>query len=156
MTFERDHVIGKDCKIYRNTGSHGTPVWDLIPRVQDVSVDGLSKGKVELLARDSNWKFKGSGMKEASLSFGYLFTPASDPDFDALRNSFLSDLAIEMLVLSGDLVTAGSQGLRAVFEVFEFPYSQELEEGQTFDVGLDIVRRTEGGVLIQPSWYTVS
>lgn len=156
MTFELDHVIGKDCKLYRNTGSHGTPVWDLVPRVVDVNIDGLSKTKVELPARDSNWKFKGAGMKEAGIGFGYLFTPATDPDFTAFRNSFFNDVAIELLILSGDLLTSGSQGLRAVFEVFDFPHSQELEEGQTFDVGLDIVRRTEGGVLIEPSWYVVS
>jgi len=76
--------------------------------------------------------------------------------FDALLDSFLNDTEIEFAIMDGAIGTSGSQGLRAYMQVFDFPYSQELENLESFDVGLDLTPFEESGSEIDPDWFEVS
>ncbi|MEW4451293.1 hypothetical protein AB1L30_01280 [Bremerella sp. JC817] len=152
--FERDSVLGKDCHLYRNTGTHASPVWVLIERVKDVDIDPFSKGKAEQKTRQSKWNYKRGTFVELGVSFGYDYEPGDgDLDFPVLLDSFLNGTAIELWAPDGPAETPGSQGPRMVVEVFECPMGQKLEETASFEISAEITRVTEGGVLVEPDWH---
>jgi hypothetical protein len=152
----QDWVVGRNCKLYYNSGTNAVPVWVEIKRAMDVAVDGLEKNEVNVQDREDPWEAAGAGAKKASLAFGYLFKPGTDSVFTALRSSFFNDSNLEFAVMDQAITNDGAQGLRFFGQVFGFPYSQELESGQTVDVSVKRARHEEGGVLILPSWMTVS
>lgn len=123
--------IGLDCKLYRNTGSYASPVWNEIPHVGDVTVP-LSKGEAEASTRNSRWKTRIGTLKDASIDF-QLKRVAGDLDFDALLDSFLNGTPIDLLVLDGPVTESGSQGLRATCEVFKLDNGQPLENAVVYD-----------------------
>jgi len=154
MAFDLDGVLGKDCKVYRNTGSHASPVWVEMVRLKDVSVP-LGKGKAEQKSRASSWKYAKGTFKEMTLSAGYEYKPGTDADFTALADSFMSGTPIELFISDGPAATAGSRGPRGVFEIFEFPFADNMEESRMIDLGAEITRVTESGSLVEPSIYEV-
>jgi hypothetical protein len=146
--------IGLDCKLYRNTGTYASPTWNEIPNVADVTVQ-LSKGEADTSTRASGWKTRKGTLKDASIDFQLKFV-AGDTDFTALLASYTGNSSIELLALDGLLATTGSQGLRAVCEVFNFQQGQPLEGAVTFDVSAKPTPSFDaGGAAIVPTWFTV-
>jgi hypothetical protein len=146
--------IGLDCKLYRNTGTYASPTWNEITNVADVTVQ-LSKGEADTSTRASGWKTRKGTLKDASIDFQLKFVPG-DTDFTALLASYTGNSSIELLALDGLLATTGSQGLRAVCEVFNFQQGQPLEGAVTFDVSAKPTPSfAAGGEAIVPSWFTV-
>src|SRR6187431_2263177 len=93
-------VLGLNAKLYRNTGTFGTPVWDLISNVRDLRLN-LEKGEADVTTRGGNgWEQVVATLKSATIEWGMLWDTA-DTDFTAIRTSFLSDTTIEFLVLDG-------------------------------------------------------
>ncbi len=155
MPIEKDYVIGKDCKAYRNTGTRAVPVWVELKRVQDVNVDGLTKNKASVPDRQAGWDLKGAGLKNAAISFSYLHKKGADADRDALIDSFLNDTDIEFAIMDGDISTPGNRGLRLYGQVFDMPFGQEMEEGQVYDIGIENTRVDDGGLAL-PLWHVVT
>lgn len=147
--------IGLDCKLYRNTGTYASPVWNEISNVADVTVQ-LSKGEAETSTRASAWKTRKGTLKDASIDFQLKYVPG-DTDFAALLASYTGNTSVELLALDGPIGTTGSQGLRAVCEVFNFQQGQPLEGAVTFDVSAKPTPSFDvGGAAIVPTWFTVS
>jgi hypothetical protein len=145
--------IGLDCKLYRNTGTNASPVWNEIPNVGDVTV-ALSKTEAETSSRANPWKTRKGALKDASIDF-QLRAVAVDADYTALLGSYLNGTQIELLALDGPITTAGSQGLRAICEVFNFQAGQPLEGALTFDVSAKPTPAFDNsGVAIAPTWFT--
>jgi hypothetical protein len=46
-------VLGKDCKLYRNTGSFGTPAWNEIPNVKDLAKN-FETSEADVTTRGNN------------------------------------------------------------------------------------------------------
>ncbi|MEW4566122.1 hypothetical protein AB1K70_26630 [Bremerella sp. JC770] len=156
MTFDRDSVLGKDCYLYYNTGTHATPVWVEIERAMDVDITPFSKGKAEQKSRQSKWNFKRGTFMELGVSFGYDYEPGGgDTVFAALLDSQLNNTPIEFWAPDGPAATVGSGGMRMVCEVFECPMGQKLEETGKFDIAAEITRVTEGGSVVEPDWYEI-
>jgi len=147
--------IGLDCKLYRNTGTNASPVWNEIANVQDVTVQ-LSKAEADTSTRASGWKTRKGTLKDASIDFQLKYVPG-DADFAALLASFTGNSSIELLALDGAVATTGSQGLRAICEVFQFQQGQPLEGAVTFDVSAKPTPTFDNnGALIAPTWFTVA
>jgi hypothetical protein len=145
--------IGLDCRLYRNTGTYASPVWNEITNVSDVTIP-LSKGEAETSTRAAAWKTRRGTLKDASIDFT-LRAVANDADYTALLNSYLNNTPIELLALDGPVGTTGSQGLRAVCEVFNFQASQALENAVGFEVSCKPTPTFDaGGALIAPTWFT--
>jgi hypothetical protein len=146
--------IGLDCKLYRNTGTYASPTWNEIANVADVTVQ-LSKGEADTSTRASGWKTRKGTLKDASIDFQLKFVPG-DTDFAALLASYTGNSSIELLALDGLLATTGSQGLRAVCEVFNFQQGQPLEGAVAFDVSAKPTPSfANDGAAIVPTWFTV-
>jgi len=143
-----DFVLGQDCKLYRNTGTYGSPVWTLITTVRDLTL-GLEKGQADVSTRGNNgWRANASTLKEGSIEFEIVWKPG-DVQVGAIRDAFLNNTSMELLALDGPVATAGSQGLRATCDITSFSRNEPLEEGVTVGV---VAKPTLAAN--PPSWFT--
>jgi hypothetical protein len=156
MTITAGSAIGQSGKLYRNTGTHATPVWAEIKRAKDVSIP-LTKGEAEVSRRESSWEMFIGAMKSSGLSFGYQHKRGTDADRTALLASYLNGTPIEFAVMDSDITATGAFGLRAYMEVFECPLDQPLKDGQTVAVVCKLTEFEEpAGTLIEPELITVA
>jgi hypothetical protein len=119
--------LGMDAKLYRNTGSYATPVWNEVTNVKDVTLN-LEAGEADVTTRgNGGWRANIATLKDAGLEFEMVWDTADD-DFTAVRTAFLSNGSVEFAVLDGDITTTGSQGLRATMAITNFSRSEPLEE----------------------------
>jgi hypothetical protein len=138
--------LGLECKLYRNTGTYGTPVWDLISNAQDVTVT-LEKGEADLSVRGSTWRARRSTLKDATMDFTMLYDSA-DADFTAMKDSYINGTEVDVVALDGLSSVAGSQGLRVTGEVFTLTRNEPLEEGLTVPISI------RPGPTNAPAWTT--
>jgi hypothetical protein len=125
--------LGLDAKMFRNTGTYATPVWNEIKNVRDVTLS-LETGEADATTRGNNgWRATVATLKDGSVEFDMVWDSADD-DFTAIRDAFLNKTALELAVLDGDVAAAGSQGLRASFMVTNFSRNEPLEEAITASV----------------------
>ena len=150
-----DFVVGKDAKLYYNTGTFASPTWVEITRAIDVSVS-LGKNDASISSRESEWEQMGGGLKTAEVEFDYLHAVGADTVFDALLSAYLNDTVTEFAAMDGAIATSGNQGLRAYCIVFSMDYDQSLEEGQKFSFGLQPSRFVESAALKVPVWLDVA
>lgn len=141
--------LGLTAKLYRNTGSYASPVWNEVTNVRDLA-SNLTKGRADVSVRGSTWKLEKATLKEASIEFEMIHDPA-DADYQAFRDAYMNDTPIEVLVLSGDIGTSGNEGLRAICDVFDFARNEPLTDVLKVSVTLAPTYDTTN----YPSWYTV-
>ncbi len=141
--------LGLDAKLYRNTGTFASPVWNEIKHVKDVTLN-LEAGEADVTTRGhAGWRATVATLKDGSIEFEMVWDSADD-DFGAIRDAFLNRGAIEFAVLDGDITAAGSQGLRATCMVTSFSRNEALEEAITVSV---TVKPTFS--LNPPTWIVV-
>ena len=144
-------VLGLDAKAYRNTGTWGSPVWNLVANIRDATL-GLEKGEADVSTRGGNgWEQIVSTLKSANIQFSMVWD-TGDEDFEALKDAFINNTLIDMWFVDGDTSTSGNQGLRAEFEVTGFSRNEQLREALTVDVTLKPGRST---VSQPPEWKAV-
>ena len=144
------HVLSIDAKAYRNTASYGSPTWDLISNIRDLTLN-VTKDAVDITTRASGgWREFADGLKDASITFGMVWDTA-DADFTAIRTAFTGNTAIEFLILDGLSATTGSQGLRVTCMVSGFTRNETLGEALMVDVEIRPVKNANAA----PAWYTV-
>lgn len=139
-------VLGKDCKLY--IGTAGVIAATLVDNVIDVRL-GLEKDDADASARSSGgWQEFVGTTKKAEISFEMLYKPA-DTNFATLRNAFLNDTDISMLVMDGLKATTGKQGLDCDVVITKFEITQPLKEGTKVSVTAKPTPSTRA-----PDWYT--
>jgi hypothetical protein len=141
-------VLGLDGKLYRNTGTYGTPVWNEIVDVKDLSVT-IEKAEADASTRETHWKMVRGALKSASIDFSMVYDP-TETDWQAIRDGFLNDTTIEFAVADGAIATVGTQYLRVSCEVMKFSTRQALAEVFTTDVSIKPCRADN-----PPAWVTV-
>ncbi len=141
---------GFDCKLYRNTGTYGSPTWNEMPGVTDVSLN-LESSTPDLTTRgDGGYKISGSGLKDAGIEFSMVWDPA-DADFAALLTAFTNRATVEVAALDGPVGTSGTQGLRATMRVTKFSREEKLDDAVRASVTLKPARADNA-----PSWMVVA
>ncbi len=142
--------LGMDAKLYRNTGSYGSPVWNEVKNVKDVTLN-LEAGEADVTTRgNGGWRANIATLKDASLEFEMVWDTADD-DFTAIRTAFLTNAAIEFAVLDGPVATSGSQGLRASMAITNFSRAEPLEEAIKVSVTAKPTYATN-----PPEWMTAA
>lgn len=122
-----DFVLGLDAKIYRNSATYESPTWVEIDNVKDLTLN-LTKEEADVTTRANNgWKAIVASLKEGSIDFEMVWNK-SDSNFQALLASFLTNSVIDFLILDGPYDTAGSEGLRASCQVFNFSRAEQLTD----------------------------
>lgn len=142
--------LGLDAKLFRNTGSYGTPAWNEITNVRDVTLS-LEAGEADVTTRGNNgWRATVATLKDGSIEFEMVWDSADD-DFTAIRDAFLNKTALELAVMDGPMGTPGSQGLRASFMIISFSRNEPLEEAITVSVTAKPTYSTN-----PPTWLTTT
>lgn len=145
-----DVKLGLHAKLYRNTGSGGTPTWNEITNVRDVTLN-LETGEADVSTNgNGGWRANIATLKGATLEFEMMWDTADD-DFTAIREAFLNNTPIEFAVLDGGSTTPGSQGLRASMAIINFTRSEPLEEAIKVSVTAKPTYSTTA-----PTWMTVT
>jgi hypothetical protein len=141
--------LGKDCKMYRNTGTYGTPVWSEILPVRDNTLP-QADDEVDMSSRG------GAGSKEIepslrdnSSEFEMVYDPA-DTNHAALQAAYIARTAIELLILDGNVATTGNQGLRATMKLSKFERKEELAGGVLVSVKVNPCKNANAA----PLWFT--
>lgn len=147
--------VGKDCKLYYNSGTHATPTWVEVKSAINVTAN-MGKGEAEVGSRASSWKLYKGAMKELEVSFTYRHKSGADTVFDAILASYTSGTPKEFAVLDDDITLSGAQGPKAYFEVMSLNQSQELESAVEYEVTLKPTYFEETGTMIEPSWHEVT
>lgn len=125
--------LGMDAKLYRNTGSGGSPTWTEITNVKDLTLN-LEKGEADVTTRgNGGWRATVGTLKDASIEFQMVWD-ANDAGFAAIQQAFFSNTPIEFAVMDGDISDPSSEGLVATFDIFSFTRNEALEEAIMVDV----------------------
>lgn len=123
-------LLGKDCYLYRNTGSFGSPTWDLIDVVGDVEV-GYSMNESDVSHRGAG----GQQQMEPTLQVNELtFTVPRDPsnaDQTALITAFFARTLIEFAIANGPIATNGTKYWRQEMKIFAMPNSEPINGHST-------------------------
>lgn len=127
--------LGLDAKLYRNTGTYGSPTWTEYKNVKDLGLN-LTKAEADATTRGyGGWEALVSTLKKGALSFESVYDTA-DTGFVALLDSFLNNTAVEFAIADGPILTAGTKYIRASMEVFGFNKTENLTDVQrvAFDI----------------------
>lgn len=142
-------VLGLSGKVYRNTGTYGSPTWNEIPNVKDLTLS-LEKDESDATTRaGSGWKQTVATLKDASIEWDMIWDP-TDADFTALRDSFLNNTTLDLMVLDGANTVTGNQGLRADMQVFNLSREENLTEVMMVKITVKPTFSANA-----PTWYTV-
>ena len=129
--------------------TYATPTWDEITNVRDLTLN-LEAGEADVTTRGNDgWRATVATLKDGSIEFEMVWD-SDDTDFTAIRDAFLNKTAVELAVLDGDVVTTGSQGLRASFMVTSFSRNEPLEEAITVSVTMKPTYSAN-----PPEWMTI-
>lgn len=123
--------LGNTGILYRNTGTYGTPVWDAIPLVRDLTLT-MEASEADASSRASRFKLYMSAMIEISLEADLIYDPAST-DYTTLRDAIVANppTTVEFAVADGVIATTGTQYLRFHGHVFNLGRSEPLEDAMT-------------------------
>jgi hypothetical protein len=143
-------VLGQHCKLYRNTGTYGSPVWDLIPSTRDLTLN-METAEADVTTRGNNgWRANVATLRDASIDFELVWNP-TDSDVTAIMLAFTTNAPIELLVLDGPNTTPGSSGLRATCMITGFTRSEPLEEAVSVQVTAKPTLAANA-----PSWFVAA
>ena len=101
---------GIKCKLYRNTGTYGAPVWDEIKIVGDVDLE-VTPTLASASTRET--------LVERSLVVGFKLgvtgsvrVVTTNADYVALEAAAISGATVDVLALNGDRLNPGATGVR--------------------------------------------
>ena len=139
--------LGLDAKLFRNTGTFGTPTWNEITNVKDVTLS-LEAGEADVTTRGNNgWRATVATLKDGSIEFEMVWDTA-DAGFTAIKNSYFNNTAISLLILDA---ATGGQGLDADFMVTKFTREEPLDEAIVVKVTAKPTLSTRS-----PTWHSGS
>lgn len=127
---------GVSCKLYYNSGTHGSPTWVAVDDAKDVMVN-LGMGKAEVKRRGNGWVQTLPTLKTAPITFGMVREVANTPH-NTLRDAYLNKTVMDFAVADGAIATTGTQYFRADYYLYAFPINQPLEEAEDINVEADL------------------
>jgi hypothetical protein len=148
-------TLGKDCKLYRNTGTDASPTWVLIDNVRDLKLV-VDADDIDTTTRASGgFKEHEVGLFDASVEFDMIWD-LLEPSLIALYAAFQARSYIQFAVLDGAVTAGLHQGLRAVCKIFGMPRDEPLSGAVKTTIKLKPCRNAFGaaGVNAPPVWFT--
>ncbi len=126
--------IGFDGKLYRNTGTYGTPVWNEVKAVRDLRAP-VEVAEHDVSSRKSRLKISLPGLVALGVEFDMVHDKAED-DYTVLRDASMNGTLLEYAVMDENIATSGSDGWRMTCGLYGFGRNEPLEGGMTHDVVL--------------------
>lgn len=156
MSYAFTPVVGANMRLYRNTGTAGTPVWVLVSQIGDLNISDLTRALAEIKRRASVFTTNLAALIQSiSIELKYWYGLDST-NFTALRTNMFSGAIEQWAMMDGDITVTGTQGLKIPVVLEQFPISQNLED----PVSIDVVAKTgywesPAGTPIDPAWFAV-
>ena len=139
-----------DGKVYRNTGTEGSPTWDEVPNIIDLSVNH-EKDEADATTRaNGGWEAVVGSIKKAPLEFNQIRDPA-DTDWEAIRAAYFGNTNLDLAIADAAIASDGTTYFRAEFTVLKWTDNQQLREVMGTSVTCKPTYST-----LTPSWNTVS
>lgn len=147
-------LTGRECNLYYNAGSFGSPTWTLINRAIDVSY-AIASERGNVSSRASIWKMEIKALNGLELTFGYRYRHlVTDAVFDALRPMGLGQTKVEFAVCDTTIATTGAEYLRATYQL-DMTMNQPLTDGVAAEFTAFLTSEEDSGTLREPAWVTV-
>ncbi len=148
-------LIGRECNLYYNAGTFGSPTWTLVTRAIDVALP-IDAEYGDVSSRISIFKMQAKAQVVVGpLTFGYRYRYlVTDAVFDALRPMTLSNTKVEFAVSDTTIATTGAEYLRATYQLAG-GIDQPLVDGVKFDFTGTVTSEEDSGTLREPTWVQV-
>ena len=146
--------VGNDLKLYYNTGTDASPVWALIDKVGDVTVN-INCNEAEVDLRVSNWILN----LPAKLNGSFDVTFANDIGgtvFDAMLAGALARTQFQFASANDAIATIGTEYFKAFGFFSAFPWGQNTQEMSAHSATISLGYTEESSTLVEPAWATVS
>jgi hypothetical protein len=124
--------VGLNCDLYYNSGTYSTPVWNVIPIVQDVELP-LETDVATMKKRGSTFEMHVPTFSKAPLNFK-IYHDTSDITFTFLQSAWVGRTVLDMAQADGPIANAGTQYWRADYYCTGFKDAQPLEDFEAVDV----------------------
>lgn len=122
---------GIDGKVYRNSGTYGSPTWALVTTVIEVTVN-LENSQIDASNRNSNYRLSLPALTDISVDLR-LHKDKDDTHFLALETAAQTRANIDLLVLDGAQNVAASDGWRIQGFFTSWTETQALEDAIVVD-----------------------
>lgn len=119
-------ILGANGKLYRNTGTYGTPVWNEIPNCRSITGNHTMSDVVVSGRANGGAVAHEPGLLDFDFTLEMLYDPA-DADMTTLITAFFARTAIEFALLDQASGTAGSYGTRATCKLFNYKRPEEID-----------------------------
>ncbi len=116
---------GVNEKLYRNTGSHGSPVWSEITIATDVDLP-FDRSMGEVKSRTSTQVKNVAGMLTLPLDFE-IISDTSNAAYAVLRDAFINATVMEFAVCDQAIASSGAMYWKQEYLLKEFSKTQKLE-----------------------------
>lgn len=130
-------ILGRNCKLYRNTASYATPTWSEQQNCQDVTIKYDSED-VDVTTRGSGgYRQMAQAFKSLEVTFTCL-DDMSDADVAALRDAWKNGTTVDYKVTNGTSPPASGESIwyaRAEWSV-TIEESQSLAGAATLNITL--------------------
>lgn len=108
--------LGIKCVLYRNTATYGSPTWNAIACVKDLTVNP-AWDEADGSTRASRVKLSAKTLMGLEIS-GTVKADYTDEDYAVLLDALNSDDVLDLMVLNGPSTENDVTGYRADFQVF--------------------------------------
>lgn len=144
-------VVGFDAEVAINTGTFGVPVWTPVKGVRETTRT-LEKAEADVTSRGSKYRRMKSSLKDVTFEIEALWD-STNTELTTLRNHYLNNTIVDIVLADGLLATSGTTGFRAECEVFGYTWGEPLEEALT--VSISFRPTTTANDATVPSYLTV-
>jgi hypothetical protein len=128
--------LGINAKVYRNTGTWGSPTWTEVPEFESVQIDPrYTEG--ESNSRDSRFA-RGKLTLAGCSATARLKVKPGNTNFESLMDAFALATAVDLLILDGPRTTVGSRGIRAEFNLMAAGDDQGITSRLYRDLALNL------------------
>lgn len=127
-----DRGLGRDCILYRNTASFGTPTFAAIATVNDPQ-ETAQRPTAEIRGRGDDIVIEKPGARRSGYSFQSI-NVISDTGLLALRTAYLAGTTVLLWFADGAAATVGTTGLHAEFYVTQFARNEPDEGAVVFQI----------------------
>lgn len=147
-------VPGRECKLYYNTGTFGSPSWTLIPQVVDLDYD-MPATWAAVPARISLWNFEVKALQGLVVNFGYRRrSGVSDAVFTAIDGYAIDTTKKELAVADGAIASTGTRYLRGTYQ-FEKGRSEPIGDAAIDNFSAHLTYEEDSGTLREPTVVVV-
>lgn len=155
MTLANKAITGRKARAYYNSGTFGSPVWVELTHAKDVETP-FDKAKISISDRASVWDKVAPGQKSGSAKLTYRKRRGTDAAFDALLDSYVDDVILDLLILDGAVDETGAMGWRFPAMVHEFSRKEGQGDVVEYSFGCEIADTDSApGTVFEPVVYVV-